>query len=73
MEYTAVKMWTEAEKRLRAAGVTVWLAGLNPGVLAVVRNSPLGQALGEERMFHNLEEAVAHYRARRLPPRPAGD
>ena len=64
LEYTALKMWAEAEKRLREAGVEVWLVGLNPGVLGMVRNSALGQALGEERMFHNLEQAVAHYQAR---------
>jgi sulfate permease, SulP family len=70
MEYTALKMWTEGEKRLREAGITVWLVGLNPGVLEMVRNSELGQALGDERMFHNLEQAVAHYRA--MEPRTAG-
>jgi sulfate permease, SulP family len=63
VEYTALKMWTEAEKRLREVGITVWLVGLNPGVLAMVRNSPLGEALGEQRMFHNLEQAVASYQS----------
>jgi MFS superfamily sulfate permease-like transporter len=64
LEYTALKMWSEAEQRLRAAGVEVWLVGLNPGVLAMVRNAPLGNAVGHERMFHNLEQAVAYYQAR---------
>jgi SulP family sulfate permease len=70
LEYTALKMWTEGEKRLRDAGVTVWLVGLNPGVLAMVRSSPLGEALGKERMFHNLEQAVAHYQAHYLHTEP---
>lgn len=72
LEYTALKMWTEAEKRLREAGVTVWLVGLNPGVLAMVRQSPLGEALGDQRMFHNLEQAVAFYQSQylRSPPAP---
>ena len=70
LEYTALKMWTEAEQRLREAGVTVWLVGLNPGVLAMVRNSPLGEALGDERMFHNLEQAVAFYQSRYLGAGP---
>ncbi|MFZ3202259.1 MAG: SulP family inorganic anion transporter [Pseudomonas sp.] len=61
LEYTALKMLTEAEQRQREKGVTLWLVGLNPGVLAMVMQSPLGQALGTERMFYNLEEAVAHY------------
>jgi sulfate permease, SulP family len=71
LEYTAIKMWAEADKRLREAGVTVWLVGLNPGVLEMVRNSPLGEALGEERMFHNLEQAVARYRLDFLQEAPA--
>ena len=61
LEYTALKMLTEAEKRQRDRGVTVWLVGLNPEVLATVQRSSLGQVLGRERMFFNLELAVAKY------------
>ncbi len=61
IEYTALKMLAEAEKRHRQAGVELWLARLNPGVLAMVRRSPLGEALGHERLFFNLEHAVARY------------
>ena len=61
LEYTALKMLTEAEKRQRHRGVTVWLAGLNPEVLATVQRSSLGKTLGRERMFFNLELAVAKY------------
>ena len=73
LEYTALKTWTASERRLREAGVVVWLVGLNPGVLAMVRNSELGQALGDERMFHNLEQAVAFYQEHYLqrPGTPA--
>jgi MFS superfamily sulfate permease-like transporter len=70
LEYTAIKMWGEAEQRLRDAGVEVWLVGLNPGPLAMVRSSPLGQQLGTERMLHNLEQAVAVYQARFPDARP---
>jgi hypothetical protein len=31
-------------------------------VLAAVRRSPLGEALGESRMFYNLEHVVTKYR-----------
>ena len=58
LEYSALKALTEAERRLRASGTAVWLSGLNPDVLAMVRRSPLGDALGNERMFFNLEMAV---------------
>jgi MFS superfamily sulfate permease-like transporter len=51
LEYTAMKALTEAEKRSRANGVLLWLVGLTPGVLNVVQHSPLGEALGRERMF----------------------
>ena len=66
LEYTALKMLTDAEKRARADGVFLWLVGLNPGVLAMVQHSPLGQALGRERMFFNLEQAVSKYQAAAL-------
>ncbi|SAK64074.1 sulfate transporter [Caballeronia glebae] len=62
VEYTALKMMIEAEARLASNGVTLWLAGLNPGVLAAVRRSPLGALLGETRMFYNLEHVVTTYR-----------
>ncbi|MFL9913275.1 SulP family inorganic anion transporter [Paraburkholderia sp. RL17-337-BIB-A] len=63
-EFTALKMLTEAEKKLREEeGITVWLVGLNPGVLAMVRRSPLGEMLGEDRMFFNMDHAVARYHA----------
>ena len=61
LEYTALKMLTEAQKRERAHGISLWLVGLNPGVLTVVQRSPLGQALGREAMHFNLELAVAKY------------
>ncbi|HKA41348.1 MAG TPA: SulP family inorganic anion transporter [Burkholderiales bacterium] len=63
LEYTALKMLTEAEKRSRESGVLLWLVGLNPEVLEVVQHSPLGETLGRERMFFNLEQAVARYGA----------
>ena len=63
LEYTALKMLTEAERRQRASGVLLWLVGLNPGVLTMVQHSPLGETLGRERMLFNLEQAVAKYAA----------
>ena len=63
LEYTALKMVTEGEKRQRARGVSLWLVGLNPDVLAMVKRSPLGEVLGRERMHFNLEVAVARYLA----------
>jgi SulP family sulfate permease len=64
LEYTALKMLIEGERRQREGGVAVWLVGLNPEVLRVVQRSPLGETLGSDRMFFNLELAVDRYGAR---------
>jgi sulfate permease, SulP family len=61
LEYTALKMLTEAEKRNRDHGILFWLVGLQPDVLVVVQRSALGKTLGREGMFFNLEQAVAKY------------
>ncbi len=61
IEYTALKMLGEAEERLRRDGITLWLAALNPDVLTVVKRSRIGETLGRERMFFNLEMAVEKY------------
>jgi len=67
LEYTALKMLTEAEQRHREQGVSVWLVGLNPDVLAMVQRSPLGQILGRAEMQFNLEMAVEKYLASSTP------
>jgi SulP family sulfate permease len=61
LEYTALKMLTEGEKRQREGGVRLWLVGMNPRVLGVMQRSQLGQALGRDAMHFNLEIAVAKY------------
>jgi len=61
IEYTALKMLTEAEERSRHDGVTLWLAALNPDVRNMVQHSSLGELLGRERMLFNLESAVEKY------------
>jgi anti-anti-sigma factor len=63
LEYTALKMLIEAERRERERGVSVWLIGLNPEVLSVIQRSSLGKVLGRGRMHFNLELAVAKYLA----------
>jgi len=63
LEYTALKMLTEGEKKQRERGVSVWLVDLNPKVLAMVQRSPLARALGRDALHFNLELAVARYAA----------
>jgi len=61
LEYTALKMMTEAAEKLRGAGMQLWLAGLNPAVQAMIERSSLGAALGPERIFLDLPTAIEKY------------
>lgn len=61
VEYTALRMLIEAEKRLHARGVQLWLVGMNQSVIDMVQRSPLGQELGRDAMHFNLEIAVSKY------------
>ena len=61
----ALQMLIEGERRMTASGVEVWLAALNPGALATVRNTGLDARLGRERMLFNARAAIERYRARK--------
>jgi high affinity sulfate transporter 1 len=61
LEYTALNMLIEGEKKQRERGVLLWLVGLNPQVLTVIRRSSLAATLGPERMHFTLEVAVRKY------------
>ncbi len=61
LEYTALRMLTDGEEKLREAGTMLWLVAMNPGVLDVVRRSTLWERLGRERTYFTLEEAVTSY------------
>lgn len=63
LEYTALNMLIEGEKRQRDRGLMLWLVGLNPEVMKVVQRSSLGETLGRERMHFTLEAAVEKYLA----------
>jgi high affinity sulfate transporter 1 len=73
IEYTALKMLTEAEKRHRERGIMLWMVGLNPMVLRVIQKSELGETLGRERMFFNLEQAVEIFQGRSGSARQGGE
>ena len=60
-EYTALQTLTQAEEKLREGGISLWLSALNPLALDVVERSPLGRALGPQRMFIDLRVAVEAY------------
>jgi len=61
LEFTALKMFIDAEARERERGVSIWLVALTPKMLEMVQRSPLGTTLGRERLHFNMEAAVAHY------------
>ncbi|MBK8120371.1 MAG: SulP family inorganic anion transporter [Sulfuritalea sp.] len=63
IEYSALQALMDGEKRARDSGFVVWLAGLNPGVLEVVRHAGFDRQLGRERMLFNAREAVERYQA----------
>jgi high affinity sulfate transporter 1 len=67
LEYSALQMLMEGEKQHSEEGVTVWLAGMNPGVLEVVRRAGLDERLGRERMLFNARAAIERYRALQTP------
>ena len=61
LEYTALRMLTAGEKRGREHDTRLWLVGMNPQVLAMIRKSKLGEAVGPDGMHLNMEIAVAKY------------
>jgi high affinity sulfate transporter 1 len=60
-EYTALDKLIEREEKLREAGVSLWLARLNPAPLETFQRSPLWTTLGPERFFLDVEQAVEAY------------
>jgi SulP family sulfate permease len=64
LEFTALKMLSEAEAKLREEGVELWLAALGAEALPLVQGSPLGARLGRERMFFTVAQAVERFVAR---------
>jgi MFS superfamily sulfate permease-like transporter len=61
IEYSAIQMMMEGERRFASEGVVVWMAALNPKVLASIRACGLAERLGEERLFPNARVAIRRY------------
>jgi SulP family sulfate permease len=61
IEYSALQALMEREIRATERGAVVWLVGLNPGVLEVVRNAGLAERLGRERMLFDARAAIERY------------
>ena len=63
LEYSALQVLIQREKITTESGVVCWLVGLNPEVLAMVRNTDLDERLGRERMLFNARDAIQRYQA----------
>ena len=63
IEYSALQTLLEGEKRATERGAVVWLVGLNPSVLEVIRHAGLYERLGRERMLFNARAAIERYQA----------
>lgn len=61
LEYSALQMLIEGERLVTESGAALWLAGLNPGVLDVVKHAGLAERLGHERMLFKAENAIHEY------------
>ncbi len=61
IEYSALQMLIEGDQTTNSNGFTLWLAGLNPEVLAVVRRSEFADRLGEERLLFSAREAIKQF------------
>ncbi|WP_448875068.1 SulP family inorganic anion transporter [Desulfobulbus propionicus] len=68
IEYSALQMLIEGEARFADRGVTLWLAGLNPGVFEVVRKAGLAERLGHDRLLFNAREAIKHFQSLQTAP-----
>ena len=60
MEYTTIRALQDGERQLNAQGLEVWICGLNPTVLDVVRRSGMAEAMGD-RMIVNIREVITRY------------
>ena len=61
LEYSALKMIVDAERRQRAAGVKLIIAAPNDEVRGMLMRSPLGKVLSAEGIYDSLDVAVEHY------------
>lgn len=62
IEYSALQMLIEGERRMTGEGHTVWLADLSPAALECARASGFADRLEKDgRLFFNAREVIKHY------------
>lgn len=63
IEYSALQLLLDTDRRAAAMGLEWWLVGLNPDVLEVVRKAGLADSLGRERLLFNARSAIERYQS----------
>lgn len=63
IEYSALQMLMEGEKRIRERGVTVWVVGMTERVTDMISRSGLRDQIGAERILSNTRAAIHRYQA----------
>jgi len=61
VEYSALQMLVERDRRAQERGAIVWLVELNPSVLDAVRKVGLDKRLGRDRLLFNTRTAIERY------------
>ncbi len=61
IEYSALQMFIEGERRATAEGRIIWLADLNPSVMEHFRSSGFADRLGRERLFFDATVLIKRY------------
>ena len=61
IEYSALQMLIEGERRATESGATFWLTDLSPDVMESIKTSGFADRLGRERLFFNARAVVRHY------------
>ena len=61
IEYSALVRLIEGEENLGWRGTMLWLASVNPGLMEVLKRSPVVETLGDGRLFRDLPSAVVAY------------
>jgi len=68
IEYSALRMLEDLERRAKALDVEYWLVALNPAALRVVSNAGLATQLGRARMLFNARAAIQQFKERLAKP-----
>ena len=61
IEYSALQMLAEGERRATESGAIFWLADLSPGVMECVKASGRADRMGRESLFCKAREVIRHY------------